>query len=122
MGHQLFDTLAKFHSIASLSMLPSRSEGFGIAALEAMGCGIPLVVTRTGGPDKFAVGKIVEKENPEQLAKAILDILALPPDEHRALSKVAYREARKFSWRSIVEKRFELYEEVRKATPASWIH
>jgi len=122
MGHQLFDTLAKFHSIASLSVLPSRSEGFGIAALEAMGCGIPLVVTRTGGPDKFAVGKIVEKEDPEQLAKAILDILALPPDEHRALSKVAYREAHKFSWRSIVEKRLELYEEVRKVTPASWIH
>ena len=70
----------------------------------------------------FAVGKIVEKENPEQLAKAILDILALPPDEHRALSKVAYREAHKFSWRYIVEKRLELYEEVRKVTPASWIH
>ncbi len=122
MGHQLFDTLAKFHSIASLSVLPSRSEGFGIAALEAMGCGTPLVVTRTGGPDKFAVGKVVDKENPEQLAKAILDILALPPDEHRALSKVAYREAHKFSWRSIVEKRLELYEEVRKVTPASWIH
>ncbi len=87
-----------------------------------MGCGTPLVVTRTGGPDKFAMGKIVEKENPEQLAKAILDILALPPDEHRALSKVAHRKVHKFSWRSIVEKRLELYEEVRKVTPASWIH
>jgi len=117
MGHQLFDTLAKFHSIASLSVLPSRSEGFGIAALEAMGCGTPLVVTRTGGPDKFAVGKIVEKENPEQLADAILDILALAPEDLHVLSKRAYRKAHKFSWKSIVEQRLELYEEVSHRAP-----
>lgn len=120
MGHQLFDTLAKFHSIASLSVLPSRSEGFGIAALEAMGCGTPLVVTRTGGPDKFAVGNIVEKENPEQLAHAILDILALSPAKHVALSREAYREAHKFSWKSIVEQRLELYDKVRQITPVGW--
>ena len=120
MGHQLFDTLAKFHSIASLSVLPSRSEGFGIAALEAMGCGTPLVVTRTGGPDKFAVGKIVEKENPEQLANAILDILSLPLEEHRVLCREAHREAHKFSWKSIVEDRLELYDRVRQATPVGW--
>jgi len=103
MGHQLFETLVKFHSRASLSVLPSRSEGFGIAALEAMGCGTPLVVTRTGGPDKFAVGKVVEKENPEQLANAILNIISLPHDEHRALCRGAYRKAHQFSWKSIVE-------------------
>ncbi len=120
MGHQLFETLAKFHSIASLSVLPSRSEGFGIAALEAMGCGTPLVVTQTGGPDKFAVGKIVEKENPEQLANAILNIISLPHDEHSALCRGASREARKFSWKSIVEQRLELYDRVRQATPVGW--
>jgi len=117
MGHQLFDTLAKFHSIARISVLPSRSEGFGIAALEAMGCGTPLVVTRTGGPDKFAIGRVVEKENPEQLANAILGVLSLSLDEHHALSRAAYREAHKFSWKSIVEKRLDLYEKVRRITP-----
>lgn len=117
MGHQLFDTLAQFHGMASLSVLPSRSEGFGIAALEAMGCGIPLVVTRTGGPDKFAVGKVVDKESPEQLANAVLDILSLPHDEHGTLCRVAYRKAHEFSWGSIVEQRLELYDKVRRATP-----
>ena len=117
MGHQLFDTLAQFHSAARLSVLPSRSEGFGIAALEAMGCGTPLVVTRTGGPDKFAVGKVVDKENPEQLANAVLDILSLPNDEHSTLCQAAYRKAHEFSWESIVEQRLELYDRVRRATP-----
>ncbi len=117
MGHQLFDTLAQFHSMASLSVLPSRSEGFGIAALEAMGCGTPLVVTRTGGPDKFAVGKVVEKENPEQLANAVLDILSFPHDEHSTLCQAAHRKAHEFSWDSIVEQRLKLYDRVRRATP-----
>jgi len=117
MGHQLFDTLAQFHSTASLSVLPSRSEGFGIAGLEAMGCGTPLVVTRTGGPDRFAVGKVVDKENPEQLATAVLDVLSLPNGEHSTLCRAAYRKAHEFSWGSIVEQRLELYDKVRRATP-----
>ena len=120
MGHQLFDTLAKFHSIASLSVLPSRSEGFSIAALEAMGCGTPLVVTRTGGPDKFAVGNIVKKEDPEQLAHAVLDILSLAPEDLHALSRRAHREAQNFSWKSIVEQRLLLYEEVSQDAPVGW--
>ncbi|MFC1907743.1 glycosyltransferase family 4 protein, partial [Chloroflexota bacterium] len=120
MGHQLFDTLAQFHSIASVSVLPSRSEGFGIAALEAMGCGTPLIVTRTGGPDIFAVGKIVEKEDPQQLADAILNILNLAPDNLRTLRRRAYSEARKFSWKSIVEQRLELYEKTRREAPVGW--
>ena len=75
------------------------------------------MVTRTGGPDKFAIGKIVEKENPEQLAYAVLDILTLAPDNLRALSRRAYLEAHKFSWKSIVEQRLELYEEVSHRAP-----
>ena len=61
MGHQLFDTLAKFHSIASLSVLPSRAEGFGIAHLDAMGCGMPLFVTRPDGPVQLHWCRNVEK-------------------------------------------------------------
>ena len=113
IGHQVFDTLAKFHSIARLSVLPSRSEGFGIAALEAMGCGTPLVVTRTGGPDKFAVGRVVNTEDPEALAKAILDIISLPESKYSSLREDAYREARKFSWKSITEDRIRLYEDIK---------
>ena len=112
MGHKTFETLAEFHRVADLSVLPSRSEGFGIAALEAMGCGTPIVVTRTGGPDRFAIGRIVDKENPKQLAKAILDILTLPPEEHQALRRESERVARGFSWKSIVDQRLDIYEKM----------
>jgi glycosyltransferase involved in cell wall biosynthesis len=112
LGHQLFEHLARFHRIARLSILPSRYEGFGIAALEAMGCGTPLVVTKTGGPDTFAVGRVVEKENPDQLAQAILEMLSLDDDEFHKMSREAQKQAKKFSWKSIAEERLELYEKV----------
>ena len=114
LGHQTFDTLSKFHNIARMSVLPSRSEGFGIAALEAMGCGTPVVVTRTGGPDKFAVGEVVEGENPEQLAGAILKVLSLPGDQQLILRDEAYRVARRFSWKSVVETRIQYYKLLRQ--------
>ena len=53
------------------------------------------MVTRTGRPDKLAVGKIVDKENPEQLANAILDILSFASKDQNALSKRAYGEVHK---------------------------
>ncbi|MFO7867123.1 MAG: glycosyltransferase family 4 protein [Candidatus Aminicenantes bacterium] len=113
LGHQLFEYLARFHRIARLSILPSRYEGFGIAALEAMGCGTPLVVTKTGGPDTFAVGKVVEKENPGQLAGAVLELLSLNDKEMRRLSQRAHQQAKKYSWKSIAEDRLALYRKVR---------
>ena len=76
-----------------------------------------MVVTRNGGHDKFAVGKIVEKENPEQLSNAILDILSLTHDKHSTLCRAAHRKAQEFSWESIVEQRLELYDRVRGMTP-----
>ena len=109
LGHQTFETLSKFHNIARLSILPSRSEGFGIAALEAMGCGTPVVVTRTGGPDLFAVGAVVEPQDPEQLARAILDSLSLR-DDHQMMQRArAHEVASQFSWKSVVESRLEHY-------------
>lgn len=112
LGHRSPEELAAFHNIASLSVLPSRSEGFGIAALEAMGCGLPLVVTDVGGLVSFAVGKVVPKEDPKALAGAILGILEMPPAPYRELSEEALQKARGYSWASLVEKRMPYYREV----------
>jgi glycosyltransferase involved in cell wall biosynthesis len=110
LGHQTFDVLSRFHNVARLSTLPSRYEGFGIAALEAMGCGTPIVVTQTGGPDLFAVGEVVDSESPEQLAKGILKILNLPREEYSALRKKAHQVAVKYSWKSVVDERLRYYQ------------
>lgn len=55
------------------------SESFGVAAVESMACGVPVVVSNVGGlPEVVVEGKtgyIVPKENPHELAKAFLSLI-----------------------------------------------
>jgi glycosyltransferase involved in cell wall biosynthesis len=112
LGHRSQQELATLHNLATLSVLPSRSEGFGIAALEAMGCAKPLVATRVGGLANFAVGGLVEPEDEVGLAQAITDVLKLPEDKYRKLCCEALATARRYSWSEIVNRRLEYYEEI----------
>ena len=78
LGNRPHETLRKIYNIADVSIVPSRREPFGLVALEAMACGTPVIGTNQGGiPDflKKDVGILVEVENVEQLAKAILSVL-----------------------------------------------
>jgi glycosyltransferase involved in cell wall biosynthesis len=113
MGHQTPEVLAAFHNIARLSVLPSRSEGFGIAALEAMGCGAPMVATRTGGLANLVVGGLVPIGDHRELARKILDILNLSEKEHQKLSDQAYKRAHEYSWKKIVKQRLKIYQSMR---------
>jgi glycosyltransferase involved in cell wall biosynthesis len=115
MGHQTPEVLAAFHNIARLSVLPSRSEGFGIAALEAMGCGIPMVATRTGGLARLVVGSLVPIGDYRELARQILKILSLPKKEHQKLCDQAYKRAHEYSWKRIVKQRLKIYQSLRNS-------
>jgi glycosyltransferase involved in cell wall biosynthesis len=109
LGHQLPQKLANAHNIAKLSVAPSRVEGFSIACLEAMACGLPVVVTRDSGSEEFVVGKVIEQENPQQLANAILSIISMPADEYKKISSQAIKKAAEFSWRECAKERLTCF-------------
>ncbi len=114
VGHQPQKTLSEIHNISDVSVLPSRTEGFGIACLEAMGCGLPVIVTRSGGMTDFAKGSIIPIEDPKALADAILDIKHMQHEEYRQLCFEAFHTAQGFSWSAIAKERIALYQDCLK--------
>ncbi len=111
LGHQEKETIAQIHNISHMSLVPSRSEGFGLSCLEAMGCQIPVVATRSGGPESFAVGEIIDIEDPTALAEAIVKIKNLPSEKYQALCKKALAKAQTFSWKSVASKHLAVFQE-----------
>src|SRR5690606_7439426 len=76
LGHQPQEILGQVFNISKFCLLPSRSEGFGIAILEAMACGLPVIATNVEGISEFAVGELVPP-NSKAIAGAILNCLNL---------------------------------------------
>ncbi|MDN3504593.1 MAG: glycosyltransferase family 4 protein [Rhabdochlamydiaceae bacterium] len=109
LGHRTMEELAEIHNICDFGILPSRSEGFGIACLESMACGLPLVSTSVGGLRDFVVGKLVPPANDNELASAILKLAHLPYDQKIELSQKALDVAQTFSWKAITEERVKYY-------------
>lgn len=65
---------------ASVFVLASRVETFGLAVVEALATGLPVVVTRSGGPQGFVMpddGLLVEVDNSRALAEALADVAGL---------------------------------------------
>lgn len=93
-------------------VLASRKEGMPLALLEAMEAGLPVIVTNVGGMpevvDNGQAGLIVPAEDPEELAAAILDVIA-NPDLARTLGRkahervIAHFTAQKMTARTIDE-------------------
>ncbi|GAA3756896.1 glycosyltransferase family 4 protein [Terriglobus aquaticus] len=86
---------------ATVFVLPSRSEGFSNAIVEAMAAELPVVATTVGGNaeavQEGVTGLLVPPEQPEALAEALLEVLQ-NPERGRAMGEAGrLRAAEKFS-------------------------
>jgi N-acetyl-alpha-D-glucosaminyl L-malate synthase BshA len=100
---------------ADLFLLPSESESFGLAALEAMACGVPVLGTRTGG-----LPELVEPEKNGYLCTTgdvdcmAASAVALLKDEerHRSFRESARERAKEFDRTHVVRLYEDYYEEI----------
>lgn len=111
LGKQL--NIIELLQSSDILLLPSQLESFGLVALEAMSCGVPVVATRTGGiPEVVIHGKtgfLAEVGDISQMAKYCIDIVK-NPDLKLTLSKNSRQVAiSSFDAKIIIPKYEELY-------------
>src|SRR6267378_3779626 len=104
--------LAGYLSLASVCVVPSYSESFGLVALEAAACGTPVVAARVGGLPAIVkdglTGYTIPGHQPALYAERIGQLLQ--DDElRRCFSRRSRMVATQFSWERTVERLLEEY-------------
>jgi D-inositol-3-phosphate glycosyltransferase len=112
---QPHELLSTYYRAADMCLVPSRSESFGLVALEAAACGTPVVASDVGGlrslVDHGRTGYLVEDPAPEAFAGWVRQILAEPLLAER-LSTGAVLRARRYTWARAAHLLCEIYAEL----------
>ena len=100
---------------ADAFVLPSENESFGVAALEALSCGVPVFGYRVGGlPEVVAddCGALVEAYDVDKLAKAIVNVLTDEAQRQRMRRAARGRATKLFNRERILDRYEAYYREV----------
>jgi D-inositol-3-phosphate glycosyltransferase len=104
--------LSTYYRAADVVVVPSRSESFGLVALEAAACGVPVVGAAVGGlrthVDHGRTGFLVEGRDPEVMSSYVSEILDSPALA-RELGTAAARTARGYTWSTTAARLRRIY-------------
>jgi D-inositol-3-phosphate glycosyltransferase len=107
--------LAEFYAAADVVLVPSRSESFGLVALEAQAVGTPVVAAAVGGlryvVEDGVTGFLVEGHDPADHAGRLLRLLRDPALADRLGARGA-REALRFTWDATAAELAAVYDEL----------
>ncbi len=109
------DSVASVLQASDLFILPSQTESFGLAALEAMACGAPVVASGAGGLteviDDGENGILEPVGSVEAMGRRAVELLR-DPERHAAMRAAAIAKAQDFSADRIVPMYEAFYQEV----------
>ncbi len=113
LGNRSQDSLPYYYSAAEAVVVPSQYESFGMVALEAMACGVPVVASQIGGlaylVQDGVTGYTVPVDEPIELAKRITMLLQ-DPSLRDQMGMQAVKLAQDYSWDKIAAKLQPVYE------------
>ncbi len=112
---QPHELLSSYYRAADVCLVPSRSESFGLVALEAAACGTPVVASAVGGlttlVDDGHTGFLVDQPDPAAYAAAVRRVFDAPLAAER-LSTASVLRARLYTWRAAARELVELHDEL----------
>jgi glycosyltransferase involved in cell wall biosynthesis len=102
--------LVRFYAGATAVLVPSRYEGFGLPALEAMACGAPVIASASGAhPEVLGqAGVLVSADSPDAWLEAAR-LLWREPQKREELSALGRERALRYSWDDCARQTLEVY-------------
>ena len=109
-----------YYSAADVCVVPSFYESFGLAALESMACGTPVVASRVGGLSTVVqhgrTGYLKSWRCPEAFANSLEMILSSETLQH-SMGLAARRRAEALGWDQVAGQILDIYEKARRDNP-----
>lgn len=114
LGFVPMDTLRVFYRAAALFAFPSLYEGFGLAPLEAMACGTPVVASNLPSLVEAVddAAELVSPDNVFDIARGMRDVL-LDQNRRSALIAAGLAQARRFHWDHTAQQVLNIYREIK---------
>ena len=112
------EDLPDYYRAADVVVMPSFAESFGLVAVEAMACGVPVVASRVGGLASTVAdgrtGYLIPWRCPEPFAEKIELLLRNDPLRD-ALGAAGVERMRDFSWESVADRLVAVYDRLTRA-------
>jgi D-inositol-3-phosphate glycosyltransferase len=119
VGSVAHDELPFFYSAADVCVMPSYSESFGLVALEAQACGLPVVGSTVSGLRSVvrdgSSGYLLDTHDPAVYAERIGRLLA-EPELAEQMGRHGRELAQKFSWTRTADRLEDLFEDAIEKT------
>lgn len=101
VGQEPQQRLPYYYSAADILVMPSHYESFGMAALEAMACGTPVIATNVSGVTDLIdrqEGALISSANNPLLLASQIERLLTDRERHRRLSRRLLAQVHQFTW------------------------
>jgi D-inositol-3-phosphate glycosyltransferase len=115
LGKRGQDTLPYYYSASEVLVMPSQYESFGLVALEAMACGIPVIASQVGGLPFLIqdgeTGYTVPADDPDALCEKLTTLLG-NKNLCLTLGQKAMERSQAYDWKKIARQIAEVYVEL----------
>jgi D-inositol-3-phosphate glycosyltransferase len=109
------EDLPTYYNAADVCVVPSYYESFGLVAVEAMACGVPVVASRVGGLTSTIsdgeTGYLIPWRCPEPFAER-LELLLDNDDLRRSFGRAGREAVERYRWANVADSVSDLYEEL----------